>query len=137
MNSRLNEQLVLRNGLDLVELPRFEEKLRRREGRLEERLFDREELRLCAGRSESLAAFFAAKEACAKALGCGLWGEEGLGFHDLRIRKDEKGAPRLELSDKALELAARHGRLLSTSLSLSHTARLAAAQVTLLFTCPE
>lgn len=52
MNSCLNEQLVLRNGLDLVELPRFAEKLRRREGRLEERLFDHEELRLCAGRSE-------------------------------------------------------------------------------------
>ena len=137
MNSRSNEQLMLRNGLDLVELPRFAEKLRRREGRLEKRLFDREELMFCAGRSESLAAFFAAKEAGAKALGCGLWGEEGLGFHDLCVRKDEKGAPRLELSEKALKLAARHGRLLSTSLSLSHTTNLAAAQVTLLFTCPE
>ena len=137
MNSRSNEQLMLRNGLDLVELPRFAEKLRRREGRLEKRLFDREELTFCAGRSESLAAFFAAKEACAKALGCGLWGKDGLGFHDLCVRKDEKGAPRLELSEKALKLAARHGQLLSTSLSLSHTTNLVAAQVTLLFTCPE
>lgn len=133
MNSRLNEQLVLRTGLDLVELPRFAELLKRSEGRLAQRLFDAGELRLCADRSESLAAFFAAKEAFAKALGTGFWGEDGLGFHDLCIRKEEKGAPLLELSEKALELAARHGQLLSTSLSISHTASLAAAEVTLLF----
>jgi holo-[acyl-carrier protein] synthase len=63
---------------------------------------------------ETTAGLWAAKEAVAKAVGCGI-GKE-LSFHDILIRKDEKGAPLVIFSEKTL----RHHRIRRCSLSISH-----------------
>jgi len=63
---------------------------------------------------ESVAGYWAAKEAISKALGCGIGG--ALSFHDIRITKDKLGAPTFTLSEEAQK---RHP-IKSTSLSISH-----------------
>jgi holo-[acyl-carrier protein] synthase len=63
---------------------------------------------------ESIAGYWAAKEAISKALGCGIGGT--LSFHDIIISKDTLGAPTFTLSKEAQK---RHP-IKSTSLSISH-----------------
>lgn len=114
-------------GIDLVRVQRIEEKLDDR--RFLERLFDPRELEdagtgpLAAAR---LAARWAAKEAFAKAVGCG-FGDE-LTWADVVVVRDEQGAPGLELSQRAAEY---HGNPV-TLLSLSHDGDYAIAIVWIL-----
>lgn len=87
-------------GCDLVEISRLEKP----RARLLDRLFDQEELDLCGSRPSSLAAFYAAKEAFAKALGCGLLAAKGLSFKDIGIRKTSQGAPYYIWGDRVNQL---------------------------------
>lgn len=63
---------------------------------------------------ESVAGYWAAKEAISKALGCGIGGS--LSFHDICITKDTLGAPTFTLSQEAQK---RH-QIKNNSLSISH-----------------
>ena len=74
-------------------------------------------------RVESIAGYWAAKEAIAKALGCGIGAE--LGFHDILLYKDEKNAPYFKLSDKAQKLH----NIKNASLSIAHDGGFAIAVV--------
>ncbi len=69
------------------------------------------------GRTSSLAARLAAKEAVSKALGCGIG---KVGWRDIEITRDEQRRPLLRLHGPAQALAAEMG-LVEWSLSLSHT----------------
>ena len=109
-------------GIDVVDVGRFEESLKRTPA-LRERLFTPSE----AGRPlASLAARFAAKEAIAKALGA----PGGLAWHDAEIVSEESGRPRFELrgtvAARAEALGANH-----VHVSLSHDAGIASAVVVL------
>lgn len=125
--------MIVRCGCDLVELSRFARKLEGGAGRLERRIFDERERDYCRGSAEKAAAVFAAKEALAKALGSGIWGEAGIGFGDFHIRHESSGRPVAELSPKALAFAAAIGELVSADLSLSHDGGYAMAFCTLVF----
>lgn len=116
------------SGVDLVELLRVEQALARHGERFLARIFTPAEIALCAGRVESLAARYAAKEAAAKALGTGL---RGFGFLEVEILRGELGQPTLIFGGAAAELARAQGWF-SQSVSLSHTARYAVAVVTAL-----
>jgi holo-[acyl-carrier protein] synthase len=107
----------LATGVDLIEVTRVEAVVARHSQRFLRRIFTPAELSLCAGRTESLAAHFAAKEAVAKALGCGIGPVTWL---EIEILGDEQNAPRLQLHGAAQGLAGRLG-LETWSLSLSHT----------------
>lgn len=48
---------------------------------------------------ERIAGFYAAKEAIAKALRCGI--SKNLAFHDIILSKDSRGAPKAKLSKRA------------------------------------
>jgi len=74
---------------------------------------------------ESIAGYWASKEAISKALGCGIGAE--LSFLDIIIYKDTKNAPYFKLSPKAQE---RH-KIKSSSLSISHDGGFAIAVVVL------
>lgn len=71
------------------------------------------------------AGFWAAKEACAKALGCGI-GQE-CGFHDIILAKTMKGAPTLILSLRVKEMF----NITGTSVSITHDGEYAIAVVAL------
>lgn len=117
--------MKLVTGVDLIEIDRVSTVIARQGRRYLERVYTPAELELCGKRIESLAVRFAAKEAVAKALGCGL-GE--VGFHDIEVLHDNKRAPVLHLHGKAAQKAAEQG-LVTWSISLSHSLNLAIAFV--------
>jgi holo-[acyl-carrier protein] synthase len=109
-------------GIDVVDISRFEDSLRRTPG-LAERLFTAGEI---TRPPASLAARFAAKEALAKALGA----PGDLGWHDAEVVSESSGRPLLSMTGtvaaRATELGAVH-----VHLSLSHDAGIASAVVVL------
>lgn len=113
------------SGIDLIEVARVEQTLARHGMRFLRRVFTATEQEQAGGRASSLAARFAAKEAAAKALGCGI-GE--VGWLDLEIVLGEKRQPRLELHGPAVQMAREQGWQ-SWSVSLSHTLEHAVAVV--------
>jgi holo-[acyl-carrier protein] synthase len=108
-------------GVDVVEVERLQRALARTPS-LAARLFTPGER--AAGRVESLAARFAAKEAVAKALGA----PGGLRWVDAEVVRDEGGRPRLRLHGGVAEEAAAQG-ISTWHLSLSHDGGLATAVV--------
>lgn len=110
---------MLRTGVDLVEIARIEAAIARHGERFLRRIYTSAELKYCAGRTNSLAARFAAKEAVGKALGTGIW-RSGIGWCDIEIRRDDRsGAPHIYLANAAAARAATL-QLNEWSLSLSH-----------------
>ncbi len=124
--------MIVGIGLDIVETERFARALGPAEGqgRFVERVFTARELAACANRADriqALAARFAAKEACLKALGSGLL-ESAL--HEVEISSMQSGAPQLRLAGDLAERARGRG-VRSAHISLTHQPGLAAAVVIL------
>ncbi len=115
--------MIVGLGVDIVDVDRFSGSLLRTPG-LGERLFTPAER--AAGRSERLAARFAAKEALAKALGA----PAGLSWQDAEVQTAEDGAPHLDLRGTVAEAAIRRGAA-SWHVSLSHDGGMAIAVVVL------
>jgi holo-[acyl-carrier protein] synthase len=112
------------SGLDLVEIHRISSLKTSIKERFIQRILTENE-RKEHPEDRSVAGIFAAKEATAKALGCGI----GLiSWQEIEILPDQLGAPRLELTGKALKRSLELG-ISNWSVSITHTAELAAAQV--------
>jgi holo-[acyl-carrier protein] synthase len=112
-------------GIDLIEVERIREAVERHGIRFLERIYTPKELDEAAGSMASLAARFAAKEATAKALGCGIG---VVRWTEIEILRDAAGQPTLNLLGPAAQRAAEQG-LESWSVSLSHTREHAVAVV--------
>jgi holo-[acyl-carrier protein] synthase len=123
--------LVVGVGIDIVEIARFSQALARHGGRFEARVYTDAELTACQDRGDrilALAARFAAKEACLKALGTG-WAE-GIGFRDVEVVREGNTAPRLVFHGEAARRAAKCG-VVRSHVSLTHQPGSAAAVVVL------
>ncbi|MBT3338840.1 MAG: holo-ACP synthase [Anaerolineae bacterium] len=107
----------LSTGVDLIEIERIAAVIERHGERFLTRVFTPREIADCGGRIESLAARFAAKEATAKALGCGIG---DVAWREIEIRREENGAPKLLLHGEAARLA-KEKKLSTWSISLSHS----------------
>lgn len=114
--------MIVGVGIDVVDVARFEQTLRRTPG-LRARLFTDAEAELPLG---SLAGRFAAKEALAKALGA----PAGLAWRDAEIINDANGRPLLSMSGGVAGRAAALATTM-THLSISHDAGIASAVVVL------
>jgi holo-[acyl-carrier protein] synthase len=99
--------MIIGTGLDMVDIRRIEESLARFGKRFEERVFTEGErqkansragagIRVVAG---TYAKRFAAKEACAKALGTGI--SQGVYWKDMEVVNLPGGKPSLRLSERA------------------------------------
>lgn len=120
--------MIIGIGIDLVEIARIAEMLARWEKRFISKVFTEEEIALCEGRTNrpaSYAARFAAKEACAKALGTG-W-NESFSWRDFSVHSAPDGRPLPTLSPR---LQSRLGPT-KIHLSLSHADYYATAVVIL------
>ena len=112
--------MIVGVGVDVVDVARLAAALERTPS-LRDRLFTPEEQ--LVGRMESLAARFAAKEACAKVLGA-----PGLPWTDAEVVPQDNGAPTLHVTGAAAEAADALG-ITRWHLSLSHDGGMATAFV--------
>jgi len=109
--------MMLRVGVDLIEVARIQQALERHGERFYARFFTPLEQEQCRDNAASLAARFAAKEAAAKALGTGIG---DVRWVEIEVQSDERKRPYLVLYGRAAELAAEIG-LHTWDVSLSHT----------------
>lgn len=108
---------MLRTGIDIIEVARIDEAILRHGQRFFDRFFTPRELIQSGGRTPSLATRYCAKEAAAKALGCGIG---DVGWKDIEVLRDERRQPFLVLHGPARTLSDRLG-LTKWAVSLSHT----------------
>ena len=109
--------MILRTGVDLIEISRVEEVIARHGKHYLERIYTLAELEQCAKNAESLAGRFAAKEAVAKALGTGIG---DVTWKEIEILGDEQNAPTLTLRGAAEKKSKELG-LTNWSVSISHS----------------
>jgi len=109
--------LILRTGVDLVEISRLENISELVRTRFLQRIFTTQELTETGDNLASLAGRFAAKEAVAKALGCGI-GE--VSWQEIEVHRSLGGEPHLELHGNARRRSDDQGLSL-WSISISHT----------------
>jgi holo-[acyl-carrier protein] synthase len=112
--------MIVGIGVDLVDVPRFEQQLARTP-RLLERLFAPAERLL---KPRSLAARYAAKEALIKALG----GSDGVYWIDIEVTPEPSGRPTFTLTGETAATVSARG-ITALHLSMSHDAALATAYV--------
>jgi holo-[acyl-carrier protein] synthase len=94
--------VILGLGSDMVDIRRIEAALARHGARFAERLFTPVERAKCDGRAARAAGYarrFAAKEACAKALGTGL--RHGVFWRDMGVANLPSGRPTMILTGGA------------------------------------
>ena len=109
-------------GTDIIQIKRVEKSLEKFGKKFKTKFLNDSEIQLVK-KTESVAGFWAAKEAIAKALGCGIGAE--LSFHDIIIKKNPKGAPYFALTKKAQKTH----KIKNSSLSISHDGGFAIAVV--------
>ncbi len=119
--------MILGLGTDIAEVARIAKSIE--DIRFKERIFSAGEIAYCesrAGKNESFAARFAAKEAFFKAIGTGL--REGMAFKEVEIINDELGKPSIHLAGTTAELLTKKN-IKSIHVSLSHSKETAIATV--------
>jgi len=127
--------MKISSGIDLIEIERIEKALGRHGVRFLKKIFSETELerlekfqardvnpRLIAA---EVAARFAAKEACSKALGTGIG---PVSWREMEILNEPSGKPTLRLSGKAAKIGEFLGYT-SWSVSLTHSNEMAGAVV--------
>ena len=112
----------------MVAVKRIEESVSRYGARFLSRVFTEGELAYCRGRTQELAARFAAKEAVSKTLGVGIHHRDGVPWHDIEVVSDANGKPSVRLVGSAARRAGELG-FGTFALSLSHTREYAIAMV--------
>lgn len=90
--------MILGVGTDLLDIRRIERTLERFAGRFLDRVFTKQEQARCEGHINRCARYaqrYAAKEACAKALGTGF--RQGVAWRDIEVLSLPSGKPILRL----------------------------------------
>lgn len=104
-------ELIIGIGTDICEIERIADAMERQGERFRKRICSERELKLAARRTEQVTFYagrFAAKEACAKALGTGI--TERVRWTHIEVLADKIGRPVLHLSEGALRRGKRLAR---------------------------
>ena len=122
--------MIVGTGIDVTEVHRIGESIARFGNRFLDRIYTANEQAYCQQKRrssmESFAARFAAKEACAKALGTGI--SRGVSWLEIEVVRAAGERPELRLHGRAAVWADRIGAT-RLSLSLTHTRQIAVASV--------
>ncbi len=113
-------------GLDIIEIHRIEQAIRRWGDHFLTRIYTEKELELCRKRLPSLAARFAGKEAVIKVLGAS---KKGFFWREIEILSAPSGQPVVRLYGKAKKMAFLLG-LSDITVSLTHSKEYALAVAT-------
>ena len=117
--------LMLRNGVDIIEIDRLAQISPRIRERFINRVYTESELAICGDNNTCFAGRFAAKEAVSKVLGTGI-GQ--IRWKDIEILRGEAGEPIIILHANAREKAIELG-IQSWAISISHSRTIAIAFV--------
>lgn len=124
-----NSDMIAGTGIDIVEINRVEDIIKKYDLHFIEKIFTESEIEYCRNKvkpSQHFAGRFAVKEAVLKVLGTG-WGK-GIRWKDIEINPDcQYGTPKVRLYNKAKERAESIG-IENIHISISHTGNLAIAQ---------
>ena len=127
-----NKRMIIGQGIDIVEIKRISEAIERNAGSFLDRVYTPQEQAEGKTRKRAAMAYYAgrwaAKEACAKALGCGIG--ENCSLTDISVTQLQSGAPALELSGNAAEYLRKIGGK-RVFVSISHEENYAVAMVTI------
>ena len=96
--------MIISNGIDIVDIRRIKKTIAKYNFRFKKRCFHPGEINKSERRlksEESYAKRYAAKEACAKALGTGL--AMGVFWKDIEVQNDKFGKPKIKLHNNALK----------------------------------
>ena len=109
--------MLLKTGIDIIEIPRIQAALDHHGVRFLQRVFTPAEIADCRGRADALAVRFAAKEATVKALGTGIG---PVSWREVETLHKRSGEPYLVLHGRADQVAKSLG-LTTWAVSLSHS----------------
>ena len=109
-------------GIDLIKISRMNRLIERFGEKALQKFLSSDEI-LLVKNYRTAAGFWAAKEACSKALGVGIGSE--CSFHDIIISKSKKGAPQIALSLKVIN----QFKISDISVSITHDGDYAIAVV--------
>lgn len=112
-------------GCDIVSIARVEKILAKSSERFLKKILTQNEIKTLNPNSNSIAGYYAAKEAASKALGCGI--SKDCSFMDIEIIKNKENKPSIVFSEKIFN---KFG-VKSAYLSISHDAGVAMAVVML------
>ena len=121
----MNDNNELHSGIDIIEIDRIQNVLRKHPERFLRKIFTEYEINYCRGRATQLAARFASKEAAMKALGTGV---RGVGWREVEVQRLRSGKPYIILHGRAKKRAGSMG-IKKIELSISHSKNLATAMV--------
>ena len=126
--------MIFGNGIDIIDVDRIRKVIEKYGNRFKKRCFSISEIAKSKKRLNSVEFFakrYAAKEACAKALGTGL--ARGVFWKDIEVDNNQYGKPFIKLHGKAKEIFKNMNNTLSTQIevSLSDEKKYAIANVTI------
>jgi len=112
--------MILGNGIDIIDINRIRKVIDKYGNRFKKRCFsiaeiERSEKRLNS--VESYAKRYAAKEACAKALGTGL--ARGVFWKNIEVKNNQYGKPFIKLHGKAKEIYNNMNKTSNTQIEVS------------------
>jgi holo-[acyl-carrier protein] synthase len=101
-------------GIDIVKVSRIGDFLNKLGEKGLNRFLSKNEIDLAGGKVETLAGFWATKEAFSKSIGTGIG--KDLSFHDMEIWKNDRGQPHLKLSNEKMK----HFKIEKIAISITH-----------------
>ena len=96
--------MIIGNGIDIIDINRIRRVIDKYGNRFKKRCFSNSEIERSEKRLNSVESYakrYAAKEACAKALGTGL--ARGVFWKDIEVFNDKYGKPKIKLHKNALK----------------------------------
>ena len=126
--------MIYGNGIDIIDINRIRKVIYKYGIRFKKRCFSNSEIKRSEKRLNSVESYakrYAAKEACAKALGTGL--ARGVFWKDIEVENNENGKPFIKLHGKAKEIFKNMNKNSNTQIevSLSDEKKYAIANVTI------
>ena len=126
--------MIYGNGIDIIDINRIRSVINKYGNRFKKRCFSISEIKRSEKRLNSIESYakrYAAKEACAKALGTGL--ARGVFWKDIEVVNNKYGKPFIQLHGKAKKIFKNINKTSSTKIeiSLSDEKKYAIANVTI------
>ena len=112
--------MIIGNGIDLIDIRRIKKTIDKHNFRFKKKCFHPGEITKSEDRLKSVESYakrYAAKEACAKALGTGL--ARGVFWKDIEVQNDKFGKPKIKLHNNALKFIKKISQSIDCSIEVS------------------